>query len=69
MTRSTCAARLTAAGQRRNQVLRPGQQGGVRRAAEVWGDLPENKRPQMAADTLLDVVEMALKACDRLPHF
>ena len=36
---------------------------------EVWGDRPDSRRPQMAADALLDVVEMALKACERLPHF
>lgn len=36
---------------------------------EVWGDLPDGKRPQQAADALLDVIEMALKACERLPNF
>lgn len=36
---------------------------------EIWGDSPENRRPQMAGDAVLDVVAMALKACDRLPHF
>ena len=36
---------------------------------EIWGDLPGHGRPQMAGDAVLDVIEMALKACDRLPHF
>jgi hypothetical protein len=36
---------------------------------EVWGDLPDGKRPRQAADALLDVIEMALKACERLPNF
>jgi hypothetical protein len=36
---------------------------------EVWGGLQENRRPQMARDAVLDVVAMALKACDRLPNF
>lgn len=36
---------------------------------EVWGSLPGQERPQMAGDAMLDVIEMALKACDRLPHF
>lgn len=36
---------------------------------KVWGILPGQERPQMAEDALLDVVAMALKACDRLPHF
>ena len=36
---------------------------------EVWGNLPGFERPQMAEDALLDVIAMALKACNRLPHF
>jgi hypothetical protein len=35
----------------------------------VWGNPPDNMRPQMATDALLDVIAMALKACERLPHF
>lgn len=35
----------------------------------VWGELPDQGRPQMAADALLDVIAMALKASDRLPNF
>ena len=36
---------------------------------EIWGDLPDGRRQQLAGDALLDVVEMALKACERLPNF
>jgi hypothetical protein len=35
----------------------------------VWGDLPDGRREVLAGDALLDVVEMALKACERLPNF
>ena len=36
---------------------------------EIWGDLPDSERPQVATDALLDVIAMALKACKRLPNF
>lgn len=36
---------------------------------EVWGGSDDNRRPQMSADAILDVLSMALKACNRLPHF
>jgi hypothetical protein len=35
----------------------------------VWGDMPDGRREVVAGDALLDVVEMALKACERLPNF
>jgi hypothetical protein len=35
----------------------------------VWGETDENTTPQLAGDALLDVLSMALKACDRLPGF
>lgn len=36
---------------------------------KVWGRANDNRRPQMSADSILDVLSMALKACERLPHF
>jgi hypothetical protein len=35
----------------------------------IWGVSNDNLRPQMSGDAILDVLSMALKACDRLPHF
>jgi hypothetical protein len=36
---------------------------------EVWGGSQENRRPQVAGEAVLDVLSMALKACERLPGF
>ncbi|MEV0803817.1 hypothetical protein AB0I34_39410 [Kribbella sp. NPDC050281] len=36
---------------------------------EVWGSSEENRRPQVAGEAVLDVLSMALKACNRLPGF
>jgi hypothetical protein len=36
---------------------------------EIWGDLDDGRQEIISGDALLDVVEMALKACERLPNF
>jgi hypothetical protein len=36
---------------------------------EIWGDLEDGRKEALDGDALLDVIEMALKACERLPNF
>jgi hypothetical protein len=36
---------------------------------EIWGDLEDGRQEILDGDALLDVIEMALKACERLPNF
>jgi hypothetical protein len=36
---------------------------------QVWNGIDDNQEHQLAGDAVIDVLEMALKACDRLPGF